>query len=123
MENNLVKKRVRRSKRAIRNRSHLRGNASRPRLCVVKTNAHIHVQLIDDENGVTLASISTLNAEFRAGEFNRRNVASAKQIGLKIAALASEKKVSEAIFDRGPFKYHGVIAAVANGAREGGLKV
>jgi large subunit ribosomal protein L18 len=123
MESSLKRKYLNRKKRACRNRSHLRGTTEKPRLCVMKSNKHIHVQLIDDESSATIASTSTLSADFRETEFCKRNKASAKQLGLKIAELAKAKSVKRAVFDRGSFKYHGVIAALADGAREGGLEV
>lgn len=110
-----------RRKRQQRVRKHVRGNGEKPRLCVMKTGEHLYVQLIDDEQSMTLASISTLSKEFRKSEFNRKNKTSAKQLGMKMAELAKNKNVNTVVFDRGRFKYHGVIAAVADGAREGGL--
>lgn len=109
-------------KRALRVRKHLRGTAAKPRLCVIKSNAHIQVQLIDDHAGVTLGSTATYSKEFRDTEFNRRNKASAKKIGEKIAQIAQEKNIKEVIFDRGPSKYHGVLAELANAARAAGLQ-
>jgi large subunit ribosomal protein L18 len=123
MDGSQLKKSRNRVKRAMRVRQTLRGSLAKPRLCVLKTGQHIHVQLIDDENSVTLASTSTLSKEFKGTEYNRKNKESGKQLGLKIAALAKQKNVTTAIFDRGCFKYHGVIAAVADGAREGGLQL
>jgi len=122
MENSQIKRSRIRCKRAMRVRKNLRGTFEKPRLSVVKTNCHVHVQLIDDENAHTLVSTSTIAKEFRNTEFNRKNKASAKQLGLKIAELAKAKDIKRVVFDRGPFKYHGVIAAVADGAREGGLE-
>ncbi len=111
-----------RKKRVMRVRKKVRGSQGKPRLCVIKTNKNIHVQLIDDEKSLTLASTSTLSKDFRTTEFNKRNLSSAKQLGLKIAELAKEKAVKKVVFDRSGFKYHGVMAAVADGAREGGLE-
>lgn len=105
------------------NAKSLTRDLNRMRLSVVKTNAHIHVQLIDDTKGETLASTSTISSDFRGGEFGRKNKNSGKQLGLKIAELALKMQVKQVTFDRGPFKYHGVIAAVADGAREGGLEL
>ena len=115
-------KQVLRDKRAIRVRKKLRGNSIKPRLCVVKTNKHIQVQLIDDEKGLTIAATSTLAKEFQKTEFNRRNKASAKQLGEKIAEKAAENNIKEAIFDRGYHKYHGILAELAEAARSSGLK-
>jgi large subunit ribosomal protein L18 len=123
MENSLLKKNKKKSKRSLRVRRRVRGTGEMPRLCVVKTNLHVHVQLIDDESGQTLVSTSTIAKEFQNTEFRRKNRNSARQLGLKIAELAKGKDINNVVFDRGPFKYHGVIAAVADGAREGGLNL
>jgi len=112
-----------RKMRTMRVRKRLRGNQEKPRLSVFKSAKHLYVQLIDDEQAVTLVSTSTQGKEFQQTEYNRKNKPSAKQLGLKIAELAKERNVSTVVFDRGRFKYHGVIAAVADGAREGGLQL
>lgn len=111
-----------RKRRAFRVRKHVRGTSEKPRLCVIKTNVHVHVQLIDDEKSLTLASTSTLSKDFRNTEFNHKFSASAKQLGIKIAELAKAKNIKKVVFDRGWFKYHGVLAAVADAAREKGLE-
>ncbi|MCP5469687.1 MAG: 50S ribosomal protein L18 [Chlamydiales bacterium] len=105
-----------RKKRTMRVRKRLRGDMEKPRLCVVKSNRHVTVQAIDDEKHITLASFSTI------GEKTTKSKESGKQIGLKIAEFLKSKKVKRVVLDRGRFKYHGVIAAVADGAREGGLE-
>jgi large subunit ribosomal protein L18 len=115
-------KKVLRIKRAMRVRKRLKGNSIKPRLCVVKSNKHIEVQLIDDETGFTLGAISTKSKEFRTTEFNSRNKASAKVLGEKIAEIAQQKNIKEAIFDRGFHKYHGILAELADAARGSGLK-
>jgi large subunit ribosomal protein L18 len=122
MDNSLSIKNRNKRKRAQRTRRALQGTQLRPRLCVVKTNAHVHIQLIDDDKSETLASASTNGREFRNKDFGR-NKESAKKLGLKLAELAASKNIKKVLFDRGPFKYHGVIAAVAEGAREGGLEL
>ncbi len=122
MESELKKTNLNRKRRSKRLRRKVRGNESRPRLNVVKSNKHIHVQVVDDEKMLTLVGISTLSKEFRQTEFNKKSKASGKQLGLKIAELSIAKNVKKVIFDRGPYKYHGVLAAVADGAREGGLE-
>lgn len=111
-----------RKKRIQRTRKAVRGKVGKPRLCVLKSNKNIHVQLIDDVNSLTLASTSTLSKEFKGTDTAKRNVTSAKQLGMKIAELAKQKDVNKVVFDRSGAKYHGVIAAVADGAREGGLE-
>lgn len=122
MHNELVKNSLLRRKRALRVRKKLRGNSERPRLCVVKSNAHIEVQLIDDSTGTTLASASTRAKEYKNTQYAKKCKESAKKLGEKIAELAKGKSISSAIFDRGPFKYHGILAALADSARENGLQ-
>lgn len=111
-----------RSKRTLRVRKHLRGTATKPRLCVCKTNSHIQVQLIDDEAGHTLGAIATYAKEFRGTEFCKKNKASARKLGEHIAEIAKSKNIKEVIFDRGAAKYHGVLAELADAARAGGLQ-
>lgn len=123
MDSSLLKKSKNKAKRTFRTRRHIKGTTERPRLSVVKTNAHIHIQLIDDEKHVTLASASTVSKENRGKELGKKNKETGKQLGLNIAKLAIGKNVKKVVFDRGSFKYHGVIAAVADGAREGGLEL
>lgn len=122
MSSNLVKKNVVRQNRTFRVRKKLRGTSQRPRLCVIKSNKHIHVQLIDDEAGKTIGSTATFAKEFRETEFAKKNKASAAKIGEKIAQIAKQSNINEVIFDRGPFKYHGILAALADGARAAGLQ-
>ncbi len=108
--------------RAKRVRKHIRGTSEKPRLCVVKTNKHIGVQIIDDDKGNTIAATSTLAKEFRTTEFNRKSKAAAQQLGTAIAEKAKEKGIEKIVFDRGASKYHGVLAALADAARKAGLK-
>jgi large subunit ribosomal protein L18 len=123
MRNEILKKQKIRDKRTLRVRKKLRGTAEKPRMCVVKSNKHIQVQLIDDEQGITLGSVATTAPEFRNTEFSKKNKASAAKLGGKIAEIAKEKNINQVVFDRGPFKYHGVLAALANSAREAGLQI
>jgi large subunit ribosomal protein L18 len=111
-----------RCKRALRVRKHLRGTGIKPRLCVVKSNSHIQAQLIDDETGTTLGGIATFAKAFRNTEFSKKNKASARKIGEQIAEIAKSKNIKEVVFDRGPFKYHGILAELADAARAGGLQ-
>jgi large subunit ribosomal protein L18 len=123
MINQQLNSRVRRNKRALRVRAQLRGNSAKPRLSVFKSNKHISVQLIDDEAGVTLGSVSTQSKELKKSEFGKKNKASAKKLGELIADIAKQKNVKEVLFDRGPFKYHGILAEIADAARNKGLKL
>jgi len=122
MLNQIEKSHDLRKKRALRVRKHLRGTVSKPRLSVVKSNNHIQVQLIDDEGGTTLGGTATFAKEFRNTEFNKKNKASARKLGEQIAEIAKSKSIKEVVFDRGPFKYHGILAELANAARAGGLQ-
>lgn len=108
-----------RVKKRLRVRAKISGTAQRPRLSVFRSAKNIYAQIIDDVAGVTLASASTLDKGF---EGFGGNVAAAKKVGLAVAEAAKAKGIEEVVFDRGGFVYHGRVAAVAEGAREGGLK-
>ena len=108
-----------RLKRHKRVRAKVSGTASCPRLCVYRSNAHILAQVIDDVAGVTLASASTHEKDF---EGNGGNKEAAKKVGLMIADRAAAKGITEVVFDRGGYLYHGRVSELADGAREGGLK-
>lgn len=112
-----------RKRRHVRVRSKVSGTAARPRLNVFRSSAHIYAQLIDDIQGHTLAAASDLEQEVkdRAGE-GARKADRAKAVGEVIAERAKTAGVEAVVFDRGGFLYHGRIKAVADGAREGGLK-
>jgi len=108
-------------KRRLRVRNRLRKNAAgRARLSVHRSNKNIHAQLIDDVNGVTLASASSMEKDL--GVVGKNNVEAATKIGTVIAERAKKAKVSECYFDRGGFLFHGKVKALADAAREGGLK-
>lgn len=103
----------------MRVRKKIRGSSERPRLSVSKTNQHIYAQLIDDVKGITLAGIGTLS------KMNKNAVKSkeaGRNIGKQIAELAKKKNIERVIFDRGRYKFHGIVAEVAAGAREAGLQ-
>lgn len=109
-------KESRRVRIKYRVRNKLSGTASRPRLCVFRSNKQIYAQVINDDKGVTLVSASSLGMEkMPKGE-------QAAQVGEKIAKLAIEAGISEVVFDRNGYLYHGRVQEVANGARKGGLK-
>ena len=104
--------------RHLRVRSKISGTAECPRLNVFRSNANIYAQLIDDVNGVTLVSASTLEKEFEGATGNAE---AAKKVGLTLAERAKAKGIEDVVFDRGGYVYHGRVAALAEGAREGGL--
>jgi len=108
-----------RQKRHLRVRNHVAGTAERPRLNVFRSLAHIYAQIIDDEKGMTLAAASSLDKDFQG---KGGNIAAAKAVGAAIAKKALEKGISEVVFDRGGYIYHGRVAALAQAARDGGLK-
>ncbi|MFD1343564.1 50S ribosomal protein L18 [Litorisediminicola beolgyonensis] len=109
-------------KRRLRVRNKLRSvNVGRARLSVHRSNKNISVQLIDDVNGVTLASASTMEKDL--GVVGKNNVEAAQKIGAAIAERAKKAGVEEAYFDRGGFLYHGRVKALADAAREAGLKI
>jgi len=108
-----------REKRRRRVRAKVSGTAVCPRLNVFRSSKHIYAQLIDDVTGVTLASASSLDKNFDA---NGSNKDGARKVGQQIAKNALEKGISEVVFDRAGFLYHGRIQELAEGAREGGLK-
>jgi len=113
------------SKAAARGRRHLRvrkrvsGTTARPRLVVNRSARHVFVQVIDDTQGLTLVSASTLEADMRA--FDGDKTAKAKRIGELVAERAKAAGIEAVVFDRGGNRYHGRVAAIADGAREGGL--
>ena len=110
-----------RLRRHRRVRKKVLGTAERPRLAVFRSNKHIYAQAIDDLAGRTIASASTLEAERRGGA--TATVDAAKQVGEALAERVKATGVTSVVFDRGGFKYHGRVAAVADGARAGGLEL
>ena len=109
-----------RQKRHARVRGKISGTAERPRLNVYRSLNHIYAQLIDDGKGVTLATASSVEKDFG---MNGGNKEAAKKVGELIAKRAAEKGITEVVFDRGGYIYHGRVTERAEGAREGGLKV
>ena len=122
MENNLKKRDIRRKRRASSVRHSVRGTEDKPRLSVHRSNKHLFVQLIDDENSVTVLGIGTMSKELKGTDFTKKSKEAAREIGKRIAAEAKKKEIERVVFDRGHYKYHGVIAELANAAREEGLK-
>ena len=107
-------KRIRRHKRV---RAKVSGTAKTPRLCVFRSAKHIYAQLIDDTKQKTILSVNDVAAKKTKGKID-----SAKEIGKQLAKAAIEKKIEKVVFDRAGYQYHGRVKAVADGAREGGLK-
>ena len=112
----------RRVKRHERVRKNVYGTPERPRLCVYRSNKNISAQIIDDVNGTTLVAASCLDKELKSQIEYGGNKEAAKKVGEALAKRALEKGIEEVCFDRGGFLYHGRVAELAEGAREGGLK-
>ena len=110
-----------RQRRKIRIRKKVNGTAERPRLVVYRSNLHIYAQIVNDLEGATLVSASTLSLSKTESGLHS-NKSGAERVGKEIARLAKEKNISKVVFDRNGYIYHGRVKAVADGAREGGLE-
>ena len=110
-----------RVRRHLRVRKKVTGSASRPRLVVNRSARHMFAQIVDDSAGRTLAAASTLDSTIRAAEGDK--TAKARRVGELLAQRAAQAGITTVVFDRGGYRYHGRIAALADGAREGGLKL
>jgi large subunit ribosomal protein L18 len=122
MANISALRRIGKARRHFRVRKRVTGTPARPRLVVTRSSRHITAQVVDDIAGHTLASASTLEADLRAGRSEADKSAQARKVGELVAARAKDKGISTVVFDRGGNKYHGRIAALADGARESGLE-
>ena len=113
-------------RRQLRRRQHVRnkitGTTERPRLSVFRSSKHIYAQLIDDMSGATLAAASSQTAAVRKSVAYGGNVKAAKEVGKHLAEVAKGKGIAKAAFDRGHYRYHGRVKALAEAAREGGLQ-
>jgi len=118
---NSVNKYQKRERRHTKIRARISGSKQRPRLCVFKSSNHIYAQLVDDENNKTLAAVNDSKITKVPKDKNRK-VAIAHQLGMLIAEEAKKMKIEQVVFDRGGFIFTGRVKAVADGAREGGLK-
>src|SRR3989442_11303751 len=103
-------------------RKRLSGSSARPRLAVFRSNKHIYAQVIDDSKGTTLTAASTLDVDTKQDVKRGSNIAAAKAVGKLVAERAKAKGVDAVLFDRGGYIYHGRVKALAEGAREAGLK-
>jgi large subunit ribosomal protein L18 len=111
-----------RRKRKKRIRKKISGSPERPRLSVFRSSKHIYAQIIDDDHGVTLVAVSTLHADVRQQEKVKGKIEDAKRVGKMIADQAKAKGITEVVFDRNGFLYHGRVQALATAAREAGLE-
>lgn len=115
-----TRRRIARLRRHARLRKNVRGTAEAPRLVVHRSSRHITAQVIDDTVGRTLVAASTLDAEIRSAEGDKKTKSA--KVGALVAARAKEAGIEKVVFDRGGYQYHGRVAALADAAREGGLK-
>lgn len=114
-------KNIARSVRHRRIRMKVKGNLEIPRLNVFRSNKHIYAQIIDDDKGDTLISVSTCSSAFKKQMENGSNIEASKVVGQLIAQKALEKNIKKVVFDRGGYLYHGRVKALADSARESGL--
>src|ERR1700675_2820918 len=115
-------RKVARHRRQERVRKQVRGTDQRPRICVYRSDKHIYAQVISDDKGVTLASVSTLSPALKGKIKSTKGVDAAKQVGKLLAAACKEKNISSVVFDRNGFLYHGRVKALADALREAGVK-
>ena len=112
-------RKLERTRRHARVRTKVSGTAERPRLCVYRSNTNLYAQIIDDVAGNTLVAASTLDKEVKT---KKSNIEAAKEVGALIAKKAAAKNIKTVVYDRGGYIYHGVVKALAEAAREGGLE-
>ena len=122
MMKKLIKKQSALARRHRRVRGKVSGTAARPRLCVTRSNSNIYVQFVDDKAGKTLLGVSTLGPDFKATGKSGANVEGASASGKIVGEKAMAAGITEIVFDRGGNLYHGRVKALADGAREAGLK-
>jgi len=117
--NRLKDKRRRRLRRKLHVRKRISGTASKPRMSIFKSNRHIYVQVIDDSEGTTLAAASNMEKDLRDIKTNAKD---AGRLGQAIGQRLKDKSISQVVFDRNGYAYHGIIKAVADGARKAGIQ-
>ena len=120
MKKNRVKT-ERRNKIRRRIRSTITGTADRPRLAVFKSSKHVYLQLINDRENITITTVSSLSNDLKEAIADKSKMEAAMLIGQTIAKIAKDQGIGKVVFDRGGYKYHGIIKAAADGARDGGL--
>lgn len=116
-----IETRIARIRRHARVRAKVKGTASRPRLCVFRSLGHVYAQIIDDGQGHTLIAVSTLDQEIKSELNGKVKKAQAELVGLLLAKRALAEGIKQVVFDRGGYKYHGRVKALAEAARKGGL--
>lgn len=122
MSNKNIEKAAKRLRIKRRVRKKILGSAAKPRLSVFRSLKHIYAQLIDDQAGATVVSVSSLAEDVKKGQEKSGKISVSKLIGMELAKAAKAKGIETVVFDRNGYQYHGRVKAVAEGAREGGLK-
>lgn len=122
MSNKNIEKAAKRLRIKRRVRKKILGSAAKPRLSVFRSLKHIYAQLIDDQAGATVVSVSSLTEDVKKGQEKSGKISVSKLIGMELAKAAKAKGIETVVFDRNGYQYHGRVKAVAEGAREGGLK-
>ena len=122
MSNKNIEKAAKRLRIKRRVRKKILGSAAKPRLSVFRSLKHIYAQLIDDQAGATVVSVSSLAEDVKKGQEKSGKISVSKMIGMELAKAAKAKGIETVVFDRNGYQYHGRVKAVAEGAREGGLK-
>ena len=115
-----IEKMRKRSQRKQHIRKQIKGTPELPRMSVFRSNKHMYVQVIDDINGVTVAYANTMEKEYNS---LKNKIEDASKLGAAIGARLKEKSINHVVFDRNGFKYHGIIKAIADGARESGIRI
>lgn len=123
MYNELKNKNATRLKRLMRVRKRVRGTSVKPRLTIFRSNQNLYVQVIDDSCGKTLAGIGTNNKALKSEGEGKTQTELSTLIGSKIGAQLKEQKIESVVFDRGSYKYHGVVAALADAVRDAGIRI
>ncbi len=122
MEKGQRNRNISRWRRVYRVRKKLKGSSEKPRFSVYKSGKHLFAQLIDDEKEVTLLGLGTQSKPLQNTSFQKKSKEAARHLGTMLAKLAIEKKIERVVFDRGRYKYHGIVKELAGAAREAGLK-
>jgi large subunit ribosomal protein L18 len=118
----VISKKIGKQRRHDRIRKKVAGTAERPRLCVYRSLNNVYAQIIDDTKGATLLAASTLEKDLKGEKGHKGNIEAAKKVGVLLAKKASAAGIKRVVFDRGGYRYHGSIKALAEGSREGGLE-
>lgn len=122
MDHGQKKRKIARRRRQLHVRKGVRGTCEKPRLTVFRSNRHFFAQIIDDEKGETLLGFGTMSKTLKDTKFNKKSKEAVSHLGAQMAEKAKEKNIQRVVFDRGRYKYHGLLAEFASAARKAGLQ-